>query len=634
MADKPLLAAIGSAVSKLGAVFKQRAPDEAEQGQFKEVIDEAERFYAKALIAQKAYHKVWYTNIAYFVGLQWVDWQSSSNWLYEPAAPSWRVRVVANHIMPTILTKAAKILRSNPNIRAVPANDSDDARLGSRAADRLLEGKYYEDDFQRKIHALTMWFLTCGSSFLWAIWDGTMGRRWEEEIKDEQGQSQLDEQGQPVKATLFEGDQIFDVSGPFEVILEPGAPEDFNEHTKIMRVKIRKSKDIQDKYGIDVGKQDLHGDTQYNLRISGMVGSPSVNSSIESAIKDEDMVLFKEYFELPTDRFPNGRHFCYAMGITEQIGPLNVLYNKILSGIVESQNLLSKPKVIAPVGCLEQDSFTSEPGEVVEYQPIGGGKPEAWKPPEMPQYVFQLLSLLPQLMDNISGVHDQDRGRLPRRAVSGAAIGLLNEADDTITAMTIRNFASSLERVFSIALKTYGDKYRESRLIKKIGPAHEIEVFKLKGADLAACDTVRVEMGAVLGRAARIQLAMTMAKEGLIPKEILAKIIESGDLNRAFDHNSGDVNFAQVENYGMAKGMLYEPGKYEDHDAHTQEHKSFLNGAIGHKLDQVVKGMIDQHIAKHDLLKQAAAVEAQAPMMAPKLPVMPGSPGNLPEPVL
>lgn len=671
MAENALLSAIGNAVDKMGAVFRKPAPQEADQEQYKEIIDEAERFYAKSLIAQKPYHKVWYTNIAYFVGLQWVDWQSSSNWLYEPAAPSWRVRIVANYIMPTIITKAAKILRSNPNMRVVPANDSDEARGGAKAGDRLMESKYYEDEFQRKIYSLVMWFLTSGVSFLWSIWDGTYGRRWTEPVKNPDGTPQLDDLGNPVEQAIYEGDNIFDVSGPFEVMLEPGAPEDFNEHTKVMRIKIRKSKDIKERYGVDVGKQDLHGDTQYNLRISGMVGSPSINSSIESAIKDEDMVLFKEYFELPTTKYPEGRHFCYAngkmlvppepldywymgkralpcakfgditvpgrvydMGITEQIGPLNVLYNKIISGVVETQNLLSKPKVLAPVGCLAQDSFTSEPGEIVEYQPIASMKPEAWKPPEIPQYIFQLLALIPQIMDNISGVHDQDRGKLPRRATSGVAIGLLNEADDTITNMTVRNFASSLSRVMSIALKTYGDKYRESRLVKKIGQNHRTEIFQFKGADLAGADTVRCEMATTMGRGARIQMAMEMAKEGLIPKEILARIIESGDLNMAFDRNAGDVNYAQVENFGMAKGLMYEPGQFEDHDAHMFEHKQFLNSDVGHKLDPAVKSFFEEHVKKHEMIKQAALVEARTPMAPPPGPVPGLPPGNLGEPVL
>lgn len=662
-----LLALPGKLLSgALGGLFG--GGEDQSYGQGKELKD-GEDFYRRALEDQKRYHPVWYRNIAFLMGQHWLDWSNATNWFSTPPAPSWRVRLVVNLVLPKVRTEVAKILRTNPAFYVVPANDSDEARQGARVGTRLLESKYYDDQYQRKLYNLAMWFVSCGTGFLWSLWDGKAGKTWRDrEMDPATGEAVLDPQtGEPRMKDYHVGEVIPDVSGPFETLLDPGAPEDFYEHRRIMRIKIRDVDYIKDKYGVEVPPEDLKSESLLNMRIasfSGLQGGPSQGGP-DSRERFNHHAMVKEYFELASSKYAEGRHFAYAggkvllptepldywlnseralpcgkfdhitvpgrawgMSLIEQIAGLNETFNKMSSQVIENANLMSRPKVIVAEDSLDEDSWTSEPGEVVEARIVPGFfAPIPWTPPEMPRYFFEMKDSLPPLIDRISSIHDISEGRLPRRATSGKAIDLLQEADDTNIGLTLKNFGSSLERTMNITLGTIQRKYGEERLLRKIGPSHQIEVFTFKKEDLRGSDTVRVVIGPALSRSSKVQLGMEMAEKQLIPADMALKIMELGDLNIAFDRDADQLQYAKFENMGMAKGLLYPVGQFEPHRVHISEHKRFLNSPEAQALPPEVRKSVEDHITEHEARE---AVRQQMMMGANPLPgsPMPAGPGG------
>lgn len=620
-------------------------------------IQLAEDFYADALHEQKTYYPRWYRNLAYLMGQQWLDFQSQYGFFTLPPAPTWRVRLVINLIKPKIRAEVGKILRNNPSFAAVPANGDPESIAGAKVGSRLLEGIYYSDDFQRKLYNLTMWFTSCTSAFLWSVWDPSAGRSWEEQEKDP-----VTGEATGKLLELAEGDVVHDVSGPFETFLEAGAPEDFNEHRRIMRVKVRTVEYIKDKYGVDVAPEQLGQEVLFQARIAGM---GRLNASMGDLTKrsTRGLALVKEFFEAPTSGSKQGQRFVYAGGkylvdpepldyylhgkralpvakfdhltvpgcawaqsLIDDCAPLQELFNKMSSKVVENANMLGRPKILAPQGAMDEDVFTDEPGEVVEYVPIGGMKPEAFKPPEMPQYVLNMRDQIPALIDRVSGVQDVSEGRLPRRATSGKAITLLQEADDSSTAPTIKNMSSALERVMSITLSTYGRRASETRLIRQLGANRKMDVYNFKAADLMGADSVRVVIVPALSRGEKVDIALQLAEQELIPRDMALKIMELGDLNLLYDQDQDQTSYAEFENMGMAKGVMYPVGKLEDHHVHVQVHQKFLNSPKAQMLPPEVRQIFEAHILEHeqlDLLAQQQLGMAPLPP-AGAGPVIPG----------
>lgn len=630
-------------------------------------VKDGEEYYRKSLAEQKPHHPTWFMNVACFLGQQWLDWNGATGWLQQSAAPSWRVRLTTNLILPTLRTLIAKELESDPSFYGMPTQDSEEARGAARLATQLCEGWYYGEDFQNLYVRALHWRRCTGASYLWALWDPSRGREIEVPAKDEMGNPAIGEDGQPQTSTINEGDVHFDLSNSFETMLQPGGSENFSEHTRVMRAKFMDVQEIEDRWGVEVKPEARNNETTYLLRVQMLIDASGMRGG--SAAENEatkNKALVKEYFELPTKQYPRGRHFMYAngtviipsedlnyfyngrrclpvceimdifipgrayrSGLVEHITPLNIQYNKLTSAAIESLNLLGKPKILSPEGCLDEDVFTNEPGEIVEYKQVpGGGRPEAFKPPEIPEYFFRVRDGLPSQLEDVSSVHEVSKGRLPRRANSGVAIKALQAGDDTPVGLSTRSLASGLSRLMSIALQQARENYSETRLVRKVGPNRQVELQNFLGTDLKDCDMVRVEIDHRMGRAEKQDIAMRLLEMGKISMQEAIQLLDTPDLNMIADNSGGERQYVDLENLNMAKGIAYPVGQFETHGMHIDGHTRFLNSPQGHQLPPEVQQIFQQHIAQHEALAMAQA-KPPAAAGGPNLPQ--GAPPPPPE---
>lgn len=614
----------------------------------REIID-GEKFYKEGLEDQKAFHPVWYRNVAMYLGHQWLDWNTAANWLQETAAPTWRVKMVQNIVLPLVRAAISTELDSTPRFYGMPSTTAPNAKAAARIAGRILEGKYYDEDFLNLFKRLRLWARMTGSAYMFALWDPRADKVWKDDERDPQGQAVIGEDGQPVQKEYATGDVDYSVNNSFEVILQRGAPEDFRQHRRIMRVKIMDVKDIKDNWDKDVNPEALTLDTMYQARIMSLVdGSGRTRSQNSEGQILKDAALVKHYFELPSKEFPNGREWIYANGVVlsptvdldyfycgkrtlpvgktddieapgrcqgdsgiNHIAPLQLQINKMTSMVIENGNQMARPKVLAPVGSLQDEVFTDQPAEVVEYVPgPGGQKPEPYTPPEMPAYFMNTISELRAVAQDVYGIHDVSVGKLPRRATSGRAIDSLQNADDAPLGLSMRSCGSALSRVMSISLDQMQRKYDEKRIVRMVGKNHEVEVIEFKGADLKGCDFVRVVFGPHMTRGQKVDLGIKLAELKLISPKQLFEIMELGDINAVFDQDTFETNYIQHENMDLAKGIVVPIGPMDDDDAHIRGHLDhFQNGPGAQSSPEILenaKGHIDLH-KQNQILKMAPA---------------------------
>lgn len=645
-----------------GARKEKQAEKSTEGGDTPVEIVDGEKYYKDSLEAQKSFHPTWYQNIAAYAGQQWLDWNAQTNWFSETAAPSWRVRLTHNLILPMVRAALAQELDTNPRFYAMPSNGNQASKAAARISGRILEAKYYEDDFHNMFERLRLWTRMTGSAWIFALKDPGAGKRWSDAEKGPDGAAVMDEAtGQPKMRDYAEGDVCYSVDNSFEVLLDPDGPEDFNLHRRIMRVKLMSIDQIRDNWGKEVKAESMPVDIMYQVRVMSMIdASGRYRSSTSESQILKNMALVKHYFELPSKAHKDGREWIYANGVVleaaheidywylgkraipagksddikipgrchggsgiEQVRPIQVQINKMSSQVVENANLMTRPKYLAPVGSVQDDQITDQPAEVIEYVPgPSGQKPEALTPPEMPQYFFQKYVELKQLLQDIYGMHDVSTGRLPRRATSGVAIEALQEADSGPVTMSMRSCGAALTRVFSISLKIMQDVYTEQRMVRMVGKDHEVEVIEFKGADMKGCDFVRVDFGSHMSRGQRIDLAFKMAEAKIISPEKALEIMELGNIDAIYDQDSFQKNYSQTENMGMAKGIMQMVGPLEPHDVHIREHLEFIN-STGVSLPPEIAAVFKAHIDEH----KAAQMEA----MAPSGPMSPEGAGAPPQ---
>lgn len=401
----------------------------------KEILEEMDDFYDKVKKEREPYERTWYFNIAFHLGHQWIAWNEYTRRIEEPKAPSWRVRITANHVAPIDNQIIAKLTKNRPIHQVIPATSEDadvnTARMGEKVLQylaRILKG-------QTKNQEMWLWGVITGTAFKVPYWDANA-----REVIDEENQTHL-------------GEAALDILSCFEVYPDIGATSE--DMDKILIARTRSLDYIREKYpdtGEEVHDEGISGKTPVEERLFDMMNKsapdyqPPANKNVTNKDKDKrGNAIVKEYRQKPCSKYPKGRYIVFAnnvllnpenmdlpykhlikerklgiikydyekvpgrfwgKGRPEDLIPLQKEYNKCRSQIIEIKNLMAKPKWAVPIGSgIKKTHLTSEPGEVVYYNP-GVSAPSQMQVASLPSYVLREPENTKGDMQDISGLHE------------------------------------------------------------------------------------------------------------------------------------------------------------------------------------------------------------------------------------
>ena len=148
-------------------------------------------------------------------------------------------------------------------------------------------------------------------------------------------------------------------------------------------------------------------------------------------------------------------------------------YNTRRSQISDHAELCSNPiKVITAMAAIEQDSHLNKPGSVLVS--MDGQSPDGGirflEPPPLGREVGEGVAMAHQDIDEISGMHEVNRGEDPTQARSGIAIQHLQQSGKTRTSMHSDNNDVGLIQVYYNAISMYLDFVDESRKYRFTDP--------------------------------------------------------------------------------------------------------------------------------------------------------------------
>lgn len=612
------------------------------------------------------YQRQWYLNISNFLGNQYLEMDRVTGLFGIPEAPSWRVRLVVNRILPIIRTQIAKLRDTNPRIYVSPSTMEKDDRGGAKIATKVAQSIYRDQEFLDSRDELTLWQSICGNAYTVVTYDAKAGKEMQIEATDDDGKPIMGEDGKPKIITASMGDLVIDVANPFEVIPDYSTTS-WKEQNAMVRRKVRSIDYIKRKYDKDVEPEPISQSMLYELRVMNMQSGVANTRQTKDVMQKSAIV--KEMWIMPSEKFPKGRHLIVASGVVLHDGELltkrfgkvtlpvthfgaieipgrlmhmspmdNLLqlqwhYNRGRSQIIENINLMGLPKVFAPMDSIPEGSYTDEPGEIVEFNPVAGEPPFVVPPSPLPNYILDNLNRIVAEMEDVGGIHEISLGRLPRRATSGVALSILEEKDNTIVLPMKDSLARGIARTLSLALNIASMKFTEERLSKIVGKKDEIDIIRWTGADLQSQDDVHVNIDQPFpsSRAAKLEFAMSLVKAEILRPDQAMDILELTDLSQVKDliTNEDEVKYAQMENLTMLKGERVSAGRYEDHVAHIKEHKDMINDS---RIDEDIRIILEEHIAEHEALQGIGGTQPLTGVVPPATLEGPGGmmpPGSI-----
>lgn len=574
--------------------------------------------YNRARSARIPFERQWYLNIAFWSGRQWVQWDSSPTSpgamgrLIEPPTPSNRVRITVNRIRRLMNKQLAKLNKEEIRGYISPATPDDEDIAASRSGEKLNDYLIELTNLNEKMSRADWWMLICGTSFLKDRYDQSI-RLSGPSIQDPQTG-----ENQPIEVY---GAPTVEVVSPFHLLVPNLDEPDLDKQAWIMHVVVRTKKEIQDQYGVQVEQDEILASNSIEARLLSAQGLTSQNA--------KRGIEVKEVWVAPCAEYPNGmvlawtnekvlsfypewpysygehpfhlrRHVetgrFYGESTVTDLIPLQVEYNRSRSQIIEDKNRMARPALTAMVGSIDPRKIRGVPGEIIEYKP-GTERPQALQMPNVPGYVIDHLQLLQKEMEEISEQAALEQG-VPSGVTAATAIAYIQENQDSVLALTLRNKEKVYERLCRHMLALVIQFWDAQRQIKVVGQNQNFEGFLLSATDLRGNTDWRVQTGSAtpVSYSAKQAQIMELMKGGMIPVDRGLQYMNMGDTAKLFEEMQVDVREAERQNVKMSRGVPTVTGEWQNLLVHVKTHDDYRKREEFENADENVQAIFRHHV--------------------------------------
>lgn len=589
----------------------------------------------------------WYMDVAFYLGMQYSEWNDVNRSLRETKAPSWRVRYVVNQIMPAIETVVGKMTRGMPILTCVPKQSpSDRAYTDARMGDKLLRGLWAPLSMPEVIQEWFYWAFITGDGWLKCCWDPTAGKP-------------IRIPGQP---TVYQGEMRIVPMGPYSILTPPYQSSMTREPAKIMEARLYDVDHARALWPnaagkIEPGEDDRRTDS-FEERLSSLVAPGASRSEGKRKAGQSRRVLVKELVEDPQtmseedrEQFPDGRititvgdvlaeppknnpygwmpyiHLkgkvvpgrLHGASMVDQLIPIQRNLNQGRSDVIESRRLCSRPMVNVE----KNHGITrplAEPGRWLERQK-GWSEPKFMDPPRMSDYHVKDLSDTREDFQSVSQQREVTRGTLPSSNVTGVAINMLQDADNTPLGPLANRVAAGYEAL-GIRIISMGQKfYREPRMLAVVGDGHEEEVVEFLGPRHPTELTVRCPVESVIpeSRAAKQARVMEAVDKRVLDPQLhraqILRVAQLGNVDDVWEQSDAHRRKARRENREMTQGLPTQVDSFDPDDIHLLEHETYQASPEYASLPPQIKAAFELHTSFHRvrLAAKAAGMVAAAP---------------------
>ncbi|WP_155985900.1 portal protein [Paenibacillus gorillae] len=518
-------------------------------------------------------------NINYYVGNQWIGWNSSERRVQVLPQQSGEVRVTRNKIRPRVTTLLSKHIKSKLKFDVIPGSKEQVDIDAAKAADKYLHVLWQELSLSTKTREMFLYMLIQKRCWVKTWFDSESGNDitpveddlgYEEWVKGEQ-------------KPIYDGVIRARVCDPLTVFADPAATTEDDVRWIIER-KARDVDEIYEEYGKRVSPDANIGYlNRYDItRMSGEgIGSSQITSMQNQALvyelwykpckkypkgakitvcNGQELDYSEESGELPYQLFgyiPIPGTLQYDSIVTDMLAPQREI-NVLRSMVATHARRLGNAMWLNPIGSgADEEMLTNEISGIIEYTPIGGAKPERIQAPDIPSFYNNELAQNAIDIDDMSGARELSQGRLPTGLDTLGGLELMVEQENEKMAVASQNYEQGMKKVMQRILRLLKAHYTEERQGRILGEDNEIELISFNGSDLTGFEDVNIVQGSSLPemKAAQQERIMTMWGAGAIVKKDgtpdpakLLRLMGMGDSTELFEQEALDNNNAKMEN--------------------------------------------------------------------------------------
>ncbi len=557
----------------------------------------------------------------------------------------WQEREVYNHIASVLETRMSKLVRVNTGVTVRPFSNDETDIQSAKLSTALISAVAEQNDLPSLINDAVSWSEVTGSCFFKVTWDKDLGEK-----------IGTDKEKNPVRV----GEARITVVPPFEIFPDNVCAGSLEECASIIHAKAYPVSEIEERWGVKVEGEEVNVFTLDNASIAGGLGyNASVGNVIASKVdgyaivierytrptKDKpdgelvitagDKLLYYGGLPYVTDvqgrkGFPFSQTNCikkvgsfFGTSVVERMIPLQRSYNAVKNRKHEYLNRISMGILAVEDGSVDMDNLEEEglsPGKVLIYRQ-GSNIPRFIETGSVPaDFTYEEERLLSEFV-TVSGVSELSKYSQTYGNMSGKAISLLVNQDDTRMSLSTTSLRLCIKRVCRMLLYLYKQFATQKRLKRISGENGEPELTYFTGNDLQCEDLVfdtQDDVGETITERRNmvvelIRMGVLTEADGTMSPRTKIKVLEMlgiGNWDSAKDVSETQRKRAMRENLAIGKEQLA-ACPYDDHDVHVEEHiKCLLEDSVL-KNKKLYEAM-DAHIKEHQMFALADSAEAQA----------------------
>lgn len=597
-----------------------------------EIVEEVRRDFEQRREKRKALELQWRLNMNFLSGDQYCEITPTGDIDDYGKQYWWQQREVFNQIASVVETRLAKLARVKTGIVVRPASDDDSDVYAAKLSTQVLKAAGESVDLVKLINAASVWSEATGTCFIKVGWDAGAGKV-----------IGVDKKG----GRLHEGDLTVSIVPPFEIFpdnLLAGEPENCRS---IIHAKAYHVDEVRDIWGEEVNGEDVNVFSLDSSPLPDTGGYTQGVKGVNASLAPDHCVVLEKY-TLPTRDMPDGRltivaadkllydgelpyinrkdgtrgypfavmrcldkvGCVFGASVIERLIPLQRAYNDVRNRKHEYMNRLAMGVLAVEDGSVDSDILEEEglaPGKVLIYRQ-GSEAPRMLDPGRIPSDFLNEEERLLSEFITVSGVSELSKYSQTYSSMSGTAISLLVEQDNTRLASTSGSLRECVKQVCYLILRAFKQFAGEKRFMRLAGENGAMQLKSFSASDLTAedltfetdnelNDTLANRRNMVLQL---VQLGVLQDKEGNMSERSKSRVLEL--LGFGNWENAADLADCQRDAAIRENAALKESGKrpeltdVDDDALHIEEHtKAMLSQDLGKKYLDV----LGKHIAEH-----------------------------------
>jgi hypothetical protein len=632
------------------------------------LVEDTYRDYAHG---RKPFEREWYRSILFYLGNQWIIWDTTENKWRKKRLADWIPTPVTNRYASTGERLKSVLARIEPNWNFTPSTSGEDDVASAKIATDIVPVILEENKILRIRESVASWLTFSGNAYLLSGVEGVFAPDAEAAAAEDDEESPIigseimagvNEEAPPRVPTDYT--LYTDVVSPFEAYLDQTI-EHFEDQTKFLIVQRRSKEYVKNLWDIDVEELDSSPNIHYQESIGYITNSPEITGFLASMSRIK-RVTVKRLFSKPSKKYPYGLYIVIAGDkVVEKkylpqtakgdpfipVAPVkfdnipaaafgrtpmaDLIYKQVQRNKIESLIELIILRMASPVWLMPEGTyvrnFSGAPGAIITYQGMTEKSKEPSRIPgeQVPSSVVMFLAQIDKDFEELAATFEALKGQTPYSGAPGIVIEQLVEQGLTRFGPALRNVAEGYRTWMQHQIEFYRN-YVGTRTRTKKSELSQWAEQKFMGSDIKGAVNVQIDSDSTVPRSSQVETAKVLGAmgQGLVDASdpiVRQKILRKLHIEDLRDDIEADMVRAVQENEQMLAGQPVAATPFIDnHPVHIYQHRKFANTDEGS--NPQIRPIIAKHLAQHHMMLDAESNPGASAPGGPGVPPPGGAP--------